>query len=389
MTRRIAAGTATIRAGRRGRRPAAPAARRVAATRHAWIGAAGRPARDAASGADRRPADFRASTTDPAATPTPLGDGRARLGDQGHDVADGGKARVVLMAPVAPAEAPEHQPALDRRGRARFRWQPRPRQGTGDTKHGTVEHVAASERERSRADVPRPAAGRRPGLFAGTDSADDAAADADRRPGGETRRFNAQGDTARRRGSGAPAAAGAAGAAGALRSRCPPSQRGRRVGRNLDEACLERARGSHATGPFAQARRQRQVWAEPRFAAAEDWHGRRRCRLRGLPKVHGGAPVVAAGQTRKRRLSRRGRGRRPGPNGAAGLVPPAPAPAPTARGGRAAPRHAAPSGSAQARGSPFPTGWAVFETGLLTTVVDHWERPHGGGSGSVSPAPGG
>ncbi len=75
--------------------------------------------------------------------------------------------------------------------------------------------------------------------------------------------------------------------------------------------------------PYAKAMRKRKVWVEPLFAEAKDWHGLRRFRLRGLPKVNGEALVIAAGQNLKRVLSRRGWGRRPWPSGAAGMRPPA------------------------------------------------------------------
>ncbi len=85
----------------------------VAARRHDWIGWAGRPDRSEASGDYRRTADFRASTTDPDASPMPLGGGRTRLGYQDHYVVDGGRARIILAALVTPAEVQENQPALD------------------------------------------------------------------------------------------------------------------------------------------------------------------------------------------------------------------------------------------------------------------------------------
>src|SRR5215212_7057466 len=116
-----------------------------AATRHDWIGQAGRPNRDKTSGPYRRTADFRVSTTDPDATPMPQRDGHPHLGYQDHYVVDGGKARIILAALVAPAEVQENQPALDLLWRARFRWKLWPRQITGDTKYGTVANITAIE----------------------------------------------------------------------------------------------------------------------------------------------------------------------------------------------------------------------------------------------------
>ncbi len=293
-----------------------------AAARHDWIGGAGRPDRAETSGAYRRTADFRASATDPDATPMPLGDGRARLGYQDHYVVDGGKARIILTALVTPAEVQENQPALDLLWRARFRWKLRPCQVTGDTKYGTVENIVAIEREGIRAYVPLSAVGHRPGLSTEQDFTDDEQADVYCCPGDETLRFISQCDRTRRRVYEAPAAACAA---CALRPRCTTSRRGRRVGRSLDQSYLDRVRGYDATEPYAKAMRKRKVWVEPLFAEAKDWHGLRRFRLRGLAKVNIQAQLIAAGQNLKRLLSRWGWGRRPWPSGATGVVLPAPA----------------------------------------------------------------
>ena len=108
-----------------------------------------------------------------------------------------------------------------------------------------------------------------------------------------------------------------------LREQCTTSPRGRRISRSLDEASLDRVRGYHTTEAYAKAMRKRQVWVEPLFAEAKDWHGLRRFRLRGLEKGNGEAVLIAAGQNLKRLLRWRGWGRRPFPSGAAGIVLPA------------------------------------------------------------------
>src|SRR3954463_8562741 len=136
-----------------------------AAQRHDWIGRAGRPDRATTSGPYRRTADFRASTTDPDATPMPYGERGTGLGYQDHYLVDGGRARIILAALVAPAEVQENQPALDLLWWTRFRWKLWPRQVTGDSKYGTRENIAAIEREQIRAYFPLSAVGRRPGLF--------------------------------------------------------------------------------------------------------------------------------------------------------------------------------------------------------------------------------
>jgi hypothetical protein len=107
-----------------------------------------------------------------------------------------------------------------------------------------------------------------------------------------------------------------------LKTQCTTSRRGRRVRRSVDEAHFALVRSYHATDAYAKAMRKRKVWVEPLFAEAKDWHGLRRLRLRGLGNVNIEGLLVAAGQNLKRLLSRWGWGRRPWPNGAAGLVCP-------------------------------------------------------------------
>ena len=90
------------------------------------------------------------------------------------------------------------------------------------------------------------------------------------------------------------------------------------MGRSLDADDLDRVRAYQETEPYAKALRKRQVWVEPLFAEAKDWHGLRRFRLRGLENVNGEALLVATGQNLKRLLAHQGWGRRPFPTGAAG-----------------------------------------------------------------------
>jgi transposase len=297
-----------------------------AAQRHDWIGQAGRPDRTVIRGTYRRTADFRVSTTDTDATPTPLGDGRTHLGYQDHYVVDGGKRRIILAALVTPAEVQENQPALDLLWWARFRWKLRPHQVTGDTKYGTIENIAAIEREGICAYFPLSAVGHRAGMFGDEHFAYDAVADTYACPGGQTLRFLSHCQTTQRRIYAAPAGVCRS---CALRAQCTTAQRGRRIGRHVDEAYLDRVRGYHTTEIYKKAMRKRQVWVEPLFAEAKAWHGLRRVRLRGLQKVNGEALLIAAGQNLKRLLSRWGWGRRPFPTGAAGIVLPALSPLPT------------------------------------------------------------
>ena len=67
---------------------------------------------------------------------------------------------------------------------------------------------------------------------------------------------------------------------------------------------------------------KRQVWIEPLFAEAKQWHGMRRFRLRRLWRVNCEALVTATGQNLKRLLRERGWGRRPFPTEAVMAMPP-------------------------------------------------------------------
>ncbi len=100
-----------------------------AADRHDWIGETGRPDRTKTSGPYRRIADYRASATDPDASPLRPSDRGAHLGYHDHYVVDGGKARIILTVLVTPAEVQDNQPAVDLLWRTRFRWKLHPRQG--------------------------------------------------------------------------------------------------------------------------------------------------------------------------------------------------------------------------------------------------------------------
>jgi hypothetical protein len=263
------------------------------------------------------------STTDQDATPIPLAHGSTQLGYQDHYVVDGGCARIILGALVAPAEVQENTPALDLFRRASFRWQLWPRQLTGDTKYGTVENIVAIETQGIHAFVPLSEVGHRPGLFRDTDFTYNSAADVYHCPGEVTLTFLSQCERTRRQLYQAPPAICRS---CSLRDQYTTSARGRRIGRTLDEAYLERARAYQDTEPYAKALRKRQVWVEPLFAEAKDWHGLRRFRLRGLGKVNSEALLIAAGQNLKRLLSR-GWGR-PWPGGASGLpLPPGSLPA--------------------------------------------------------------
>jgi hypothetical protein len=268
------------------------------------------PGRPAAWGYERVSA-WRVSPTDPDATPMRTG-ARTTLGYHDHYVVDGGTARVILAALVTPADVMENVPLRDLVWRVRFRRKLRPRQVTGDTTYGTVENIVALEEAGIRAYVPLPDFDHRTPFFGKGAFAYDAQADTYRCPGGETLRFRKHKHTERVRVYQAPAATCNA---CALKARCTDGAKGRQVKRSFDEAYLDRVRGYHATEPYQKAMRKRQVWVEPLFAEAKDWHGLRCFRLRGLANVNMEGLLVAAGQNLKRWLAATGWGRRHAPCG--------------------------------------------------------------------------
>jgi hypothetical protein len=214
---------------------------------------------------------------------------------------------------------------LDLLWRVCFRWKLRPRQVTGDTAYGMTENIVAVEDAGIRAYVPLPDFDHRTRFFGRERFTYDPQRDVYHCPGGQALRFRKHKYTERTRVYQAPAAACNA---CLLKTQYTDSAKGRQVKRSFDEAYLERVRDYHATEEFAKAMRKRQVWVEPLFAEAKDWHGLRRFRLRGLEKVNGAALLIAAGQNLKRLLTWQGWGRRPFPSGAAGIVLPALPPLP-------------------------------------------------------------
>jgi hypothetical protein len=84
---------------------------------------------------------------------------------------------------------------------------------------------------------------------------------------------------------------------------------------------LEKIQGYHAMEAYKKAVRKWQVWVEPLFAEAKDWHGLRRLRLRGLMNANIQGLLIAAGQNLKRLLAPTGWGRRHGPCGSLVALP--------------------------------------------------------------------
>jgi len=286
--------------------------------RHDWLVEAGTQQREVQHHHFRkRLADYVVSTTDPDATFMRRPGSSTRLGYQTHYVVDGGKARIILQALVAPAEVMEGQPMRDLVWHTCFHWHLHPRQVTADTAYAGIENIIALEDAGIHAYVPLPAPDKRRIGFSQQDFRYDPLADTYTCPQGTILKRRQRKQKDRSIHYQAPAAACNQ---CPCKARCTPSKVGRTVQRSLDERYLDRVRGYHETAAYKKAMHKRGVWVEPLFAEAKGWHGLRRFRLRGLQKVNGEALLTASGQNLKRLLSKGGWGRRPYPGGALGLA---------------------------------------------------------------------
>jgi transposase len=250
-----------------------------------------------------RTSDTRASKTDPDATPmTWAGSGR-KLGYQAHYVVDGGKARIVLNALVAPAEVTENRPMLDLLWRTCFRWRLHPHHVTADGKYGTLENIAALEEAGVRAYVALHESGSKPGSFPKGDFHYDPERDVYSCPAGKLLRPLGKRNGADRDGKATFYRARASECAVCqLRPQCTSNKNGRQLRRDPKERYAERVRAYRGTALYEKALRKRKVWVEPLFAEAKDWHGMRRFRFRRLEKVNIEALLIASGQNAKRLL---------------------------------------------------------------------------------------
>jgi transposase len=283
------------------------------AARHDWIAQEGQQQREV-HGLYQRTADFRISTTDPDATPMRLKSGGTHLGYHTHYVVDGGKARIILQVLVTPSEVMDNQPMRDLIFRTRFRWKLRPRHVTGDTTYGTIQNIKAIEDANIRAYVPLPDWDHLTAYYGPSKFTYDAAHDRYLCPQGQSlHRFRTEYQAEKVEYRAAPATCNAC----PLKAQCTSSDHGRQLHRSFHASYLERVQSYHQTPAYHKAMRKRQVWVEPLFAEAKDWHGMRRFRLRRLWRVNCEALMTASGQNLKRLLKKRGWGRRPWPQGAA------------------------------------------------------------------------
>lgn len=260
-----------------------------------------------ASGPYRRITDFRVSTTDPDAAPVNTSAG-GKLGYHDHYAVDGGKARIIVGVLVTPADVQDNQAFLDLLDRARFRFQLHVRRAIADSKYATGENLRGLAERGIVGYMPVVDHEQSSPLFRHRDFAYHPEMDAYRCPQGELLTFRGNSYTTRSRKYEASAAVCLA---CPLRAQCTDGAKGRVISRPFDEDYRELARQRETTEAFKKALRKRQVWVEPLFGEAKDWHQLRRFRLRGLVGVNIQGLLVAAGQNLKRWLAAMRRGHRP------------------------------------------------------------------------------
>jgi transposase len=259
------------------------------------------------SGPYRRITDFRVSTTDPDAAPIGIG-AVAKLGYHDHYAVDGGKARIIVGVLVTPADVQDNQAFLDLLDRARFRFHLHVRRAIADSKYSTGENLRALAERGIRAYMPIADHEQASPFFKHKDFVYDPETDSYRCPQGEVLSFRGNSYTTR---GGKYQASATVCAACPLRAQCTDSDKGRTVHRPFDEDYRELAKQQQTTEAYKKALRKRQVWVEPLFGEAKDWHQLRRFLLRGLANVNMQGLLVAAGQNLKRWLAATQRGRRP------------------------------------------------------------------------------
>jgi transposase len=282
-----------------------------------WYARNGEPDRSIKRGSYQRMSDLWVCTTDPDAVLMRQHGHGTHLRYRDHYLVDGGKARIILGVLVTAADVMENMPFLDMVWRACFRWQLRPKSATGDTTYGTVEIIRALEDAGIKAYMPITDWDARSKLFGRNMFTYIPEANHYVCPLGATLSWEKDDQDKRvHLYRGDPALCQCC----PLRENCTKNRDGRRISRSFDEAYLERVHAYHQIAAYKKVYQKRKVWVEPLFGEAQQWHGLRRFRLRGLRKVNCEAIVTALGQNLKRLLSVRGWGRKPFPSGAAGIV---------------------------------------------------------------------
>jgi hypothetical protein len=196
----------------------------------------------------------------------------------------------------------DNTPMLDLARWVCFRWNLFPHLACGDKKYGTVANIVGLEQDGIRAYLPSADLTARTSFYSLKDFTYDTGRDLFICPQGQELPF-------RNRNYGMEyfayqAAYGICNAC-PVRAKCTKSKAGRQLHRSFFQDYLDRVVGYRQTEAYKKALRKRQVWVEPLFGEAKQWHEGRRFRLRGLEKVNIEGLMRAAGQNIKRLLKAR------------------------------------------------------------------------------------
>jgi transposase len=248
----------------------------------------------------KRTTDAQVSLTDPDATPMKHSNSdKATLGYHTHYVVDGGQSRIILGVLVTPSSVIDNTPMLDLERWVGFRWSLFPDIAVGDTKYDTIANITGLEQDSIRAYLPQPDFSQRNTFYPLELFQYDRDHDRFICPQGQAlplykHSYSEGEDVYRAKASTCNACR--------VKAACTNSKSGRHLRRSFFQAYLDRAASYRETEAYKKALRKRQVWVEPLFGEAKQWHEGRRFRLRGLEKVNIEGVMKAAGQNIKRLL---------------------------------------------------------------------------------------
>ena len=250
----------------------------------------------------KRKTDYWINPVDPDASPLgPFTGNFGKLGYHTHYVVDGGKARIILAALTTPAVVQDNTPMLDLARWIRFRWQIKSDIAVGDTKYGTTINILGLDYDGIRPYLPVPDLSKRNKFYGREQFQYVAERDLFICPQGQELTLHKKSNTEfeyiyradRNICNACP-----------VKPKCTNSKSGRYQRRSFFQDILDRAKGYRETEAYKKALRKRQVWVEPMFGEAKQWHNMRKFRLRGLIKVNIQALLTVAGQNIKRLLKR-------------------------------------------------------------------------------------
>ena len=199
---------------------------------------------------------------------------------------------------------------------SRFRWQLDPAMAVGDTRYGTSLNIIGLEQDGICAYVPTPNFSQRTKFYPSERFRYDAVRDYFLCPQGQQLPLYKQVRTEHEYVYRADAAVCNA---CPVKSQCTNSRSGRTLRRSFFQDTLDHVAGYRDTEGYKKAMRKRQVWVEPMFGEAKQWHNMQKFRLRGLIRVNIEGLLTAAGQNIKRLLKAQPRPQSPDPGHVAAL----------------------------------------------------------------------